>query len=298
MALAEAVRNGVLRANRGMSKNNLSLIERDCCRASSGTEMLGGRKKIREEASARPTTRIKRELLKIDGKSVEVILRTNPRARRFIVKVDPATGEVSVVAPSSRSFDRALDFARKEKDWIAGRLADVPEPVSLDVGSTVMFKGVEFAIRSGEGRGAPVWIDRDAIRPTIRVGGRQEHASRRLLDWLKREARKKIDERVAEHAAVLGVRPKRITIRDTSSRWGSCSSARSLSFSWRLILAPPAVLDYVVAHEVAHLRELNHKPRFWRLVEMLVPEVERSQAWLSEHGALLHRYAPRTTPFE
>jgi predicted metal-dependent hydrolase len=255
-------------------------------------------RKFREDANAKPKRRIKRELLKIDGKSIEVILRTNPRARRFIVKVDPATGEVSVVAPSSRSFERALDFARKEKDWIAGRLADVPDPVHLELGSTVMLKGVEHMIRPGEGKVAPVWIDREAARPTIRVGGRPEHASRRLIDWLKREARRKIDERVADYAAALGVRPKRITIRDTSSRWGSCSSARSLSFSWRLVLAPPAVLDYVVAHEVAHLRELNHKPRFWRLVELLVPDIEKSQAWLSEHGALLHRYAPRMRPFE
>ena len=259
--------------------------------------MIGMHKKFRDDANAKPARRIKRELLKIDGKSIEVILRTNPRARRFIVKVDPATGEVSVVSPSSRSFDRALDFARKEKDWIGRRLADVPEPVQIDLGSTILFKGAEHVIRPGEGKG-PVWIDRDALRPTIRVGGRPEHAPRRLIDWLKREARKRIDERVAEHAARLGVRPKRITIRDTSSRWGSCSSARSLSFSWRLVLAPPSVLDYVVAHEVAHLRELNHRPRFWRLVELLVPDVEKSQAWLSEHGALLHRYAPRTTPVE
>ena len=257
---------------------------------------MGAQKKYRDEANARPARRIKRELLKIDGRSVEIILRTNPRARRFIVKVDPATGEVSVVSPSPRSFDRALDFARKEKDWIAGRLADVPEPVQLELGSTILFKGVEHAIRSGEGKGTPVWIDRDALRPTIRVGGHSEHAQRRLMDWLKREARRKIDERVAEYASVLGVRPKRITIRDTSSRWGSCSSARSLSFSWRLVLAPPAVLDYVVAHEVAHLRELNHRPRFWRLVELLVPDIEKSQAWLSDHGALLHRYAPRQRP--
>ena len=259
---------------------------------------MGAQKKYRDDTNARPARRIKRELLKIDGKSVEIILRTNPRARRFIVKVDPATGEVSVVAPSPRSFDRALDFARKEKEWIAGRLADVPEPVQLELGSTILFKGVEHVIRSGEGKGTPAWIDRDAPRPTIRVGGRSEHAPRRLMDWLKREARRKIDERVAEYSSVLGVRPKRITIRDTSSRWGSCSSARSLSFSWRLILAPPAVLDYVVAHEVAHLRELNHRPRFWRLVQLLVPDIEKSQAWLSEQGALLHRYAPRQRPVD
>jgi predicted metal-dependent hydrolase len=236
---------------------------------------------------------IKRELLKIDGRSVEIVLRTNPRARRFIVKVDPATGEVSVVAPSSRSLERALDFARKEKDWIAGRLADVPERVALELGSFVMFRGVEYAIRSGERGRTPVWVDREAFRPTIRVVGHPEHATRRLLDWLKREARRRIDERVTEYASLLGVRPKRITIRDTTSRWGSCSSARSLSFSWRLILAPPAVLDYVVAHEVAHLRELNHRPRFWRLVELIVPDMQKSQQWLSDNGALLHRYAPR-----
>ena len=205
---------------------------------------------------------------------------------------------MSVVAPSARSLDRALDFARKEKDWIAGRLADVPEPVMLELGSYVMFRGFEYAIRPGERGEAPVWIDRDAMRPTIRVAGRAEHASRRLLDWLKREARKRIDERVADYAAQLGVRPKRITIRDTSSRWGSCSSARSLSFSWRLVLAPPSVLDYVVAHEVAHLRELNHRPRFWRLVESIVPDIEKNQAWLSANGAVLHRYAPRARSSE
>jgi predicted metal-dependent hydrolase len=276
----------------------LAHFEREFGSCFVGDLMMGVQKKIRDDANAKPARRIKRELLKIDGKSIEVILRTNPRARRFIVKVDPSTGEVSVVSPSSRSFERALDFARKEKDWIAGRLADIPQPVQLDLGSTVMFKGVEYAIRAGEGKGAPVWIDREAYRPTIRVGGRPEHASRRLLDWLKREARTKIDERVAHHAAQLGVRPKRITIRDTSSRWGSCSSARSLSFSWRLVLAPPQVLDYVVAHEVSHLRELNHKPRFWRLVQGLVPEIEKSQNWLSDHGALLHRYAPRNRFFE
>lgn len=250
----------------------------------------------RKDAQARVATRVQRALLKIDGKSVEVILRADPRARRFIVKVDPSTGTVSVVAPSSRSLERALEFARKERDWIAGRLASVPEPVRLALGSTVLFRGVEHVIRASDAAHAPVWIDRDAGRPTIRVAGRAEHTTRRLLDWFKREARHRIGERAAEYSAALEVQPRRITIRDTSSRWGSCSSTKSLSFSWRLVLAPPFVLDYVVAHEVAHLRELNHKPRFWRLVETLTPDVQRSVNWLSDNGALLHRYAPRNRP--
>jgi len=241
----------------------------------------------------RISRRVKRELLKIDGRTVEVTLKSDPRAHRFIVKVDPTTGEVSVVSPSVRSFDRALDFARREKEWIAGRLANVPAQVCLAPGETLMLKGVEHLIRAAEASSRPVWVDRDAARPTIRVSGRGEHVERRVVDWLKREARKRIEDRAAEYALTLGVSYRHITIRDTSSRWGSCSSTKNLSFSWRLILAPPRVLDYVVAHEVAHLRELNHEPRFWRLVESLVPDVEKNQQWLADNGALLHRYAPR-----
>ena len=238
-------------------------------------------------------TTAKRALLRIDGESVEVTLRANPRARRFIVKVDPSTGEVSVTAPSHRSLDRAFDFARGERDWIAGRLADVPKPVPLALGNKLMFRGVVHLLREGKGR-KPVWIDGEADEPVIRVNGRAEHATRRILDWLKREAKRRISERALEYAGALGAKPKRITIRDTTSRWGSCSTTKSLSFSWRLVMAPPHVLDYVVAHEVAHLREMNHEPRFWRLVDTLISHSEKSQAWLSENGALLHRYAPRS----
>jgi hypothetical protein len=259
---------------------------------------MQGLARLRRFMRARTAPRVRRALLKIDGRSVEVILRADPRARRFIVKVDPSTGEVSVVAPSSRSLERALEFAKKERDWIAGRLAGIPEPVRLALGASVLFRGVEHVIRACDSGNGPVWIDREASRPTIRVAGQPDHTTRRLIDWFKREARRKIEDRVAEYSLILGVEPKRVTIRDTSSRWGSCSSTRSLSFSWRLILAPPHVLDYVVAHEVAHLRELNHKPRFWRLVESLVPDVEKSVSWLSDNGALLHRYAPRTRPIE
>ncbi len=136
----------------------------------------------------------------------------------------------------------------------------------------------------------PVWIDDGNL---VRVSGNAEHAPRRVVDFLKREARKILDERVSHYAAQLGTKPSRITVRDTASRWGSCSATRSLSFSWRLIFAPEFVLDYVVAHEVAHMKEMNHGPRFWKLVDLLGAEVARAQRWLSEHGTSLHRYGPR-----
>ena len=114
--------------------------------------------------------------------------------------------------------------------------------------------------------------------------------------WIfsRREARKRLEAQVLDHAARLGVKPSRITVRDTLSRWGSCSSARALSFSWRLIMAPEFVLDYVVAHEVAHLCEMNHSPRFWAHVRSLAPNMEAAQAWLKVNGRDLQRYGVKS----
>ncbi len=234
---------------------------------------------------------VHRELLKIEGRAVEVSVDLNPRARRLIVKVHPASGEVSVVAPSKTALERALEFARGQSDWIARQLAHVPSRVALVPGAHIPFRGRDHLIARCEEARVPVWIDETAV--VIRVGGRAEHTPRRLLDFLKRQARRALETRSIELAAKLGLRPRRITVRDTASRWGSCSSTRSLSFSWRLILAPAFVLDYVVAHEVAHLREMNHGARFWRLVHELVDDVERPQAWLRQHGTSLHRYAAK-----
>lgn len=225
-------------------------------------------------------------LLKVAGRMLEVRVRLNPRARRMIVKVNPATGEVSVIAPTRRGLAVALDFARGETDWISGQLAKVPGSVALKPGEVIPFRGHPHEIRAIARGPAPVWRE-DGI---IWVRGREAHASRRVLDFLKREARALFEERALAHAARAGVKPSRITVRDTASRWGSCSSARSLSFSWRLILAPDFVLDYVVAHEVAHLREMNHSPRFWAHVRELVPNMDMPQNWLKLNGRELQRY--------
>jgi len=223
---------------------------------------------------------------------VPVKVRLNPRARRLIVKVHPSTGEVAVVAPSERSVPKALDFARQEGDWIAGRLAPVPEPVYLEPGDTVLFKGSLYVLRLSPDHRGGVWVDNEATRPTIRISGRREHAPRRVEDWLKKQARTHITRRVTALTAELGATARRITVRDASSRWGSCSTSGAISLSWRLIMAPNHVLNYVCAHEVAHLREMNHGTRFWRLVDRLVgaDDALAAQAWLRENGTELHRY--------
>ncbi|MBS0469938.1 MAG: M48 family metallopeptidase [Proteobacteria bacterium] len=226
----------------------------------------------------------RRELLKIDGRQVEVTMRLNPRARRLIVKVHPSTGEVSVIAPSQRSLDRALEFARGETTWIAHQLSRVPARIELKPGARIPLRGREHIVERGE-RGA-VSVAGD----TITVGGRDEHIPRRLLDFLKREARQNLEARTLEFAAKIESRVRRVSVRDTASRWGSCSANKTISYCWRLILAPDFVRDYVVAHEVAHLREMNHGPKFWALVKGLVSDIEAPQRWLRKNGVLLHRY--------
>ncbi|HXC55585.1 MAG TPA: SprT family zinc-dependent metalloprotease [Rhizomicrobium sp.] len=238
--------------------------------------------------ATRPSSarRSRRELLRIDGRAVEVTMRLNPRARRLIVKVHPSTGEISVIAPSQRALDRALDFAQGEAPWIARQLARVPTRIVLAPGQRIPFLGREHLIvKSGSGPTA-----HDAEACVIRVGGRDEHAPRRLTDFLKREARRVLEARSHAFAARIDAKVRRVTVRDTASRWGSCSANKSISYCWRLILAPEFVTDYVVAHEVAHLREMNHGPRFWRLVRTLVDDIESPQLWLKKNGTALHRY--------
>jgi len=235
------------------------------------------------------TRKKRRELLRIDGRAVEVTTRLNPRARRLIVKVHPSTGEVTVVAPSLRSLNRALDFAQGEAPWIARQLARVPCPIVLGLGVHLPYRGNDHEIIAAKKGPAPVWI----IEDTIAVSGRAEHVPRRVLDFLKREARRVLEERSRLHAARIGSKVARVAVRDPASRWGSCSISGALSFSWRLILAPDFVLDYVVAHEVAHLREMNHGPRFWKLVRVLTKDIEAPQAWLRKNGIALHRYAAK-----
>ena len=234
------------------------------------------------------TRKARTELLAIDGRQVEVKMRLNPRARRLIVKVHPSTGEVTVVAPSQRALDRALDFAQGEAPWIARQLARVPKAIALIPGARIPFRGREHVIVRGEG---PTICEAEPAR--IRISGREEFVPRRLADFLKREARKVLDERTRDYAARIDAKVRRVSVRDTSSRWGSCSTARNISYCWRLILAPDFVLDYVVAHEVAHLREMNHGPRFWRLVREIVSDVDTPQRWLRKNGTILHRYGAK-----
>jgi predicted metal-dependent hydrolase len=220
-----------------------------------------------------------------------VRVRRHRQARRYTLRIDAASRAVVLTIPPRGSLKEAKEFAQKHGAWIAARLKRLPEAAPFTHGTEVPLRGVPHRIVHRRGVRGTVWIEEDdAGNKLICVAGEAPHVDRRIGDFLKREALRDLDAASRRYAAVLGVSVTRVTVRDQSSRWGSCSSTGALSFSWRLVLAPAYVLDYLAAHEVAHLIELNHSARFWRLVERIHPEVERAKVWLDVHGTDLHRY--------
>lgn len=224
--------------------------------------------------------------LAVAGLAVPLELRESSRARRLTLRVDPASGGIKVVVPVGTPEADIHRFVGRHDGWLKGRLAAMPDRRPFVPGQVVPILGVDHIIRHDS-----TW--REPARRAdgdILFGGQPEFLGRRVRDWLVAEARREVSTRAAAKAAGIGARVAGVTIRDTRSRWGSCSSTGRLSFSWRLILAPEAVLDYVVAHEVAHLKEMNHSPRFWAWCAQLTPDVRTPRAWLKANGAHLLRF--------
>ncbi len=231
-----------------------------------------------------------------DGATHRVQIKRVAAARRFTLRVRAASRDAVLTMPVRGSLVRARLFVDRHAGWIGVRLARLPEATPFGPGASVPVRGVPHEIVHRPGARGTVWVEAgdEEHGPKLCVSGEAPFVARRVQDWLMRQARSDLAEAVARHAAALGATPKRLTLRDTTSRWGSCSSAGALNFSWRLVMAPPHVLDYLAAHEVAHLRHMNHSAAFWAAVEGLYPGVEAAEAWLKKHGTgLMHYGAPR-----
>lgn len=225
-----------------------------------------------------------------DGAVYRVALRRHRQARRYTLRIQAATRAVVLTMPLRGSVREATAFAQKHGAWIAARLHRLPQTLPFIDGAVIPLRGEPHRIAHRKSRGT-VWPETEASgEKLLCVAGHAPHVSRRVTSYLKREARRDLEAASRRYARDLGLRIKRISVRDQSSRWGSCSSTGVLSYSWRLILAPPYVLDYLAAHEVAHLVEMNHSMCFWRLLARICPETKRAKAWLDAHGADLHRY--------
>lgn len=213
---------------------------------------------------------------------VSVLLRRSARARRISLRVSKLDGRVTLTLPRGVPEREGLQFVRDKADWIRGNLQDRVGPVPVGFGAQIPVEGRMRQVRQGDG---------PQIRLTeteLRVPGPEATAAARVRAWLRVRARDRLAGMSERHARAIGQGFGRITLRDTRSRWGSCTSRRDLMYSWRLIMAPPEVLDYVAAHEVAHLVEMNHSPAFWAIVEGLCPDFRRHRRWLRDHGPSLH----------
>lgn len=226
--------------------------------------------------------------IEIDGESFPVVFRRHAQARRLVLRLNTDATAVTVTVPHGVSRTKALDFAHRSKAWIAQRITARGANVPLQPGSRIPLRGADHHIAHVASTRGTVMLDASAA--VIHVAGDHRHVSRRLVDWLKRAAREDLSAAARRYAGLMGVSYKRISVRDQRSRWGSCSAAGDLSFSWRLILTPPYVLDYVACHEVAHLKHMDHSARFWRLVLTHCPDAARAKRWLKTHGQDVHRF--------
>lgn len=209
--------------------------------------------------------------------------KTHKRAKRIKLRYDAITGRAILTLPRFTSKRAALKFANSHLDWLIEQRLKNPDPIYLKDGSHIPVFGKMKKIVHDPDLPARVIIEEEVIV----VGGTKEGFSVRLQNFLKKEARKKIEPQAHEMAISINKKFKRIQIRDTKSRWGSCSSSGNLSFSWRLIMTPPHILEYVVAHEISHLAEMNHSQRFWDIVDTLVPHAITSRKWLKQEGQAL-----------
>ncbi len=225
------------------------------------------------------------EILSLPSGPATVQWRRSARARRVSLRIDPRRGAVVVTLPLRAGRRAGMSLLMDHADWVAERLAALPRAIAFAEGAVVPLAGTPYRIRSlPAGRGG-AWVEGGAIL----VAGAPEFLPRRIADFLRAEARRRFSALVAAKAGAAGLTAKRVTVKDTRSRWGSCAPDGTIAFSWRLVMAPPFVQDYVAAHEVAHLRHMNHGARFWALVEQLTPHTAAAIAWLRSQGAGLLR---------
>lgn len=212
-------------------------------------------------------------------------IRRNAQARRMILRLDPDTGGALVTLPKRTSVRQAVALVEEKSDWLLARIAASLPHVAFADGAVIPYRGEDHIIRHRPKMSGTVRQEEGGLL----VSGGPEHLPRRLTDWLKARAKEEIAPQARNMAAMIDRSVNRITVRDTKSRWGSCSPAGNLNFCWRLIMAPPWVLDYVVAHEVAHLRHMNHSKDFWRTVDSLNSQTKPARHWLNKNAERLQK---------
>ncbi|APY13837.1 hypothetical protein BR10RB9215_C11802 [Brucella sp. 10RB9215] len=219
----------------------------------------------------------------VAGRELPLRVYENPRAKRLTLRIEPGGKGLRITVPPGLPEREVQNFLNRHEGWIESRIAKLPDQPGVRAGIKIPIRGVAHLIVHQPGRGTVECIEGNILL----VHGDPSHLPRRVADYLKREVRRDIEALVVRHTAAVGRKAKAVRFKDTKSRWGSCTSDGVLSFSWRIGMAPPPVINYLVAHEAAHLIEMNHGPKFWKLCQELCPDTERCKAWLKRNGSAL-----------
>jgi predicted metal-dependent hydrolase len=223
----------------------------------------------------------------VAGRVLPLRIAENPRATRLTLRIDAGGKGLRVTVPPGVPAREVNRFIDRHQGWLEERLAKVPKRPRVRPGIKIPIRGVPHTIVHEADTRGTVEIAQGEDGPLLIVHGDRRHLPRRVADYLKRQAKRDIERLVAKHTEAVGRKAKAVRFKDTTSRWGSCTADGTLAFSWRIMMAPKPVIDYLVAHEVAHLREMNHGPKFWKLCRQLAPETDRCKAWLKRNGGAL-----------
>jgi predicted metal-dependent hydrolase len=238
-----------------------------------------------------PAPKIRERMHDVAGRTLPLRIVENDRARRLTLRIDAGGRGLRITIPPGIAHGEVESFLHRHQGWLEQRLAKVPERPQVRPGIKIPVRGTPHLILHEPATRGIVMLRNGETAPELVVHGDRRHLQRRIADFLKSEAKREIGMLVALHCSAIGKNAKAIRFRDTSSRWGSCTSNGTLSFSWRIMMAPPPVINYLVAHEVAHLKEMNHGPKFWKLCSELCPDTDRCKAWLKRNGSALQAIA-------
>lgn len=238
----------------------------------------------------RPPAAPSARTVEVLGRALPLAIKENRRATRITLRIEPGGRALKMTVPYGIRRQDVDSFLERHEGWLRDRIArlEAAGHSALVDGGRITIRGVSHRIEhTGRVRGVTEIVDVEG-QPVLRVSGLPEQIGRRISAFLKTEARRDLAARVKVHTANVGRTAKSMTLKDTRSRWGSCTHDGALSFSWRIVMAPPEILDYLAAHEVAHLKEMNHGPAFWALCEKLCSETPAARRWLKQHGNALH----------
>lgn len=224
------------------------------------------------------------ETLSIGDPPITVHLRKNTRAKRYSLRISNKDGKISLTLPRWSNLSEAMAFARAQEGWMRKHLSKQLQPIAVEFGGRIMLDGLKHRIDHGTGRSVQV------VDGVIYVPGRDDQLVSKIRAYFKTMARERLVPASQHYAGLIGRGIGPVTLRDTRSRWGSCTSDGRLMYSWRLVMAPPEVQNYVAAHEVCHLIEMNHSDAYWALVATISPNFKADRKWLKVNGTMLHQY--------